>query len=164
MWSYIPNFMILRPKTSEIKSKRKNRQSNKQTDNANNYVDIITVYGHFSRGNLFIAVGWFVSNRGLIFSSRRAQTTRKFLFCYITSITCSKSRSWYFRGLVANRKNMVTAEKWPYAVCTYSWILLLLHCLTFEKGVMPKHVVSSIVMYGLLLIYFWYSYCCEYVY
>ena len=93
----------------------------------------ITVYGHFSAVTFFSRLGDLSQIADWYFRGRRAQTTRKFLFCYITSITCSKSRSWYFRGLDANRENrenMVTAEKWRFTVCivlfSISCIILLI--------------------------------------
>ena len=70
----------------------------------------------FSRGNLFSRLGNLSQIADWYFCGWRAQTTRKFLFCSITSMTCSKSRSWYFRGLDANRENMVTAGKRRFTV------------------------------------------------
>ena len=78
--------------------------------------DCITVYGHFSAVTFFSRLGDFSQIVDWYFRGWRAQTTRKFLFCSITSITCSKSRSWYFRGLDANRENMVTAGKRRFTV------------------------------------------------
>ena len=78
-----------------------------------------TVDRHFCAVTFFSRLGDFSQIADWYFRGWRAQTTRKFLFCSITSITCSKSRSWYFRGLDANRENrenMVTAEKWRFTV------------------------------------------------
>jgi len=80
---------------------------------------ISSVDRHFSAVTFFSRLGDFCQIADWYFRGRRAQTTRKFLFCSITSITCFKSRSWYFRGLDANRENrenMVTAEKWRFTV------------------------------------------------
>ena len=88
-----------------------------------------TIDRHFSAVTFFSRLGDFSQIADWYFRGWRAQTTRKFLFCSITSITCSKSRSWYFRGLDANRENrenMVTAEKWRFK---YNVCCLRLHAL-----------------------------------
>ena len=86
-------------------------------------LESFTVDRHFSAVTFFSRLGDFSQIADWYFRGWRAQTTRKFLFCSITSITCSKSRSWYFRGLDANRENrenVVNAEKWPCKVCYFA--------------------------------------------
>ena len=60
-----------------------------------------------------------------------ARTTSKFLFCSITSITCSKSRSWYFRGLDANRENR--GKMAIYSIVKQVFSMVMLFC-QMDKG------------------------------
>ena len=95
----------------------------------------------FLRGNLFSWMGDFSQIADLYFRGWRAQTTRKFQFSSITSITFSKSRSWYFADWMSTAK---TGKIWwprkkGHLQYLYNVRVSMYACVCFLSVCIPNH-------------------------